>query len=78
MKFEFFLRKIVDQRLELVRDLIEELDDLYDDMRTTDIEDRELKSDASNERQFCNYEELQNRIKLRESVINRLLEQHEH
>lgn len=76
MKFEFF-KKIVDPRIELVRDLIEELDDLYDDVRTTDIEDRELKSDASNERQFCNYEELQNRIKLRESVINRLLKQHE-
>ena len=76
MKFEIF-KKLNDSRIELVRDLIEELDDLYDDMRSVEMEDRKLQSDLSNERHFRNYEELQNRINLRESVINRLLRQYE-
>lgn len=72
MKFEFF-KKTVDHRIELVNDLIEELDDLYDDMHSVEIEDRTLKSDNSNERHYLRYEELKNRITLRESTINRLL-----
>jgi len=72
MIFEFF-KKTECPRVELVKDLIEDLDDLYDDMRSIDLSDKYLQSDMSNEREYKEYLELTSKIAIREKTIAELL-----
>ena len=71
-----FFRKVNDPRIELARDLIEELDELYNDVKYVDIEDRQFvkkPNEFDNENNFKCYEEMLSKIAIRESVIKQLL-----
>lgn len=71
-----FFKKNNNPKLELVRDLIDELDELYSDYSDISIEDRDLITPtvgySGNERYYKRFEEIIAKIYIREKTIEQL------